>query len=171
MLVGTTTEDALKATTLPLKPFYSQYDRRSAVYFPRMTEQQWQVEQTTARSRKSAHCRSRCPLHRHRYARRKAIRERSQLKEGTSETVLYRGRTGRWSRSKTPFEFRVRGSSNQPLTLQATYWGKQHGSRFKIFADDVQIGSEALNGDGPIAFIERSYPLPAKGNPVRRNPV
>jgi DUF1680 family protein len=164
VLVGTTTEDALKATTLPLKPFYAQYDRRSAVYFPRMTEQQWQAEQSKRAAEKTRiadlDARSIDIV----TLGEKASEKDHQLKEGTSETVLYRGRTGRWTRSKTPFEFRVRGSS-QPLTLQATYWGKQHGSRFKIFADDVQIGSEALNGDGPIAFIERSYPLPAKGNP------
>ncbi len=91
----------------------------------------------------------------------KESEEHHQLQSGTSETVLYRGRTGRWARSKTPFEFRVRGS-NQPLTLQATYWGKQKGSRFKILADGVQIGSEVMDGDGPIAFVERSYSLPVK---------
>jgi hypothetical protein len=47
VLVGTSTEDAVSKVTLPLKPFYSQYDRRSAVYFPRLTDQQWQVEQKT----------------------------------------------------------------------------------------------------------------------------
>jgi hypothetical protein len=165
VLVGTTTEDALKATALPLKPFYAQYDRRSAVYFPRMTEQQWQVEQTERAAEKARiadlDARSIDIV----TLGEKESEKDHQLKEGTSETVLYRGRTGRWARSKTPFEFRVRGSSNQPLTLQATYWGKQHGSRFKIFADDVQIGSETLNGDGPIAFIERNYSLPTKGNP------
>ena len=58
------------------------------------------------------------------------------------------------------FRSRVRSSSSQPLTLQATYWGKQRGSRFKVFADGVQIGSETMDGDGPIAFVERSYTLP-----------
>ena len=34
VLVGTSNEDAVNKVVLPLKPFYSQYDRRSAVYFP-----------------------------------------------------------------------------------------------------------------------------------------
>jgi len=160
VLVGTSTEDAVSKATLPLKPFYSQYDRRSAVYFPRLTDQQWRVEQKTRAAEK---------------ARLADLDERSvdiinlgdaqsekdhELKEGTSESVLYRGRTGRWSRGKTPFEFRAR-STNQPLTLQATYWGKQHGSKFKVLVDGVQVGTETLDGNGPIAFIDRTYSIPS----------
>jgi len=162
VLVGNSTEDALK-TVLPLKPFFSQYDRRSAVYFPRMTQQQWQAEQAARAAEKKRiadlEARSIDVIN----LGEKESEDSHQFKEGTSETVLYRGRTGRWARSKTPFEFRVR-TGNQPLTLHATYWGKQRGSRFKIYADGVQIGSEAMDGDGPIAFIERNYALPASRN-------
>jgi uncharacterized protein len=159
VLIGATAEEALNKTTFPLQPFYAQYDRRSAVYFPRLTEQQWQVEQAqrAAENKRIADLDARSidivMLG------EKASESEHQLEEGTSETVLYRGRTGRWSRSRTPFEFRVR-NANQPLALQATYWGKQKGSRFKVFADGVQIGAEAMEGDGPIAFVERSYALP-----------
>jgi uncharacterized protein len=160
VLVGTSTEDAVNKATLPLKPFYSQYERRSAVYFPRLTEQQWQVEQKTRAAEK---------------ARIADLDRRSvdiinlgepqsekdhELQEGTSESVLYRGRTGRWSRGKTPFEFKVKSSSSQPLTLRATYWGKQHGSQFKVLVDGQQVGTETLDGNCPIAFIERAYSLP-----------
>jgi len=162
VLVGTSTEDAVNKATLPLKPFYSQYDRRSAVYFPRLTDQQWQVEQKTRAAEK---------------ARLADLDKRSvdiinlgdaqsekdhELKEGTSESVLYRGRTGRWSRGKTPFEFRARSGTNQPLNLQATYWGKQHGSKFKVLVDGVQVGTETLDGNGPIAFIDRTYSIPSE---------
>ncbi len=159
VLIGATTEEAINKTSLPLRPFYSQYDRRSAVYFPRLTEQQWQVEQAKRAAEKKRiddlDARSIDIV----ILGEKASETDHQLQEGTSETVLYRGRTGRWARSQTPFEFRVRNTS-QPLTLQATYWGKQRGSQFKIYADDVLIGSETLDGTGPIAFVERSYALP-----------
>ena len=158
VLVGASTEEALK-NTLPLKPFFCQYDRRSAVYFPRMTEQQWQVEQAARANEKKRiadlDARSVDIIE----LGEKDSEARHQFKAGTSETVLYRGRNGRWARSKTPFEFRVR-NSDQPLTLQATYWGKQRGSQFKIYADGLQIGSEVMHGGGPIAFVERSYALP-----------
>jgi hypothetical protein len=90
-----------------------------------------------------------------------------ELKEGASEAVLYRGRNGRLARNGTFFEFRMR-SSDQPLVLQATYWGKQRNSRFKIFADGVHVATDSIDGSGPIAFVERSYALPAqvsKGKP------
>jgi hypothetical protein len=171
VLVGTSTEEALKATTLSLRPFYAQYDRRSAVYFPRLSEQQWQIEQAARAAEKARiadlDARSIDIV----ALGEKESEDVHQLKQGTSQTVLYRGRTGRWARSKTPFEFRVR-SSNEPLTLQATYWGKQRGSRFKIFADGVQIGSETMDGDGPIAFVERSYALPtnARAKAIKGEP-
>jgi DUF1680 family protein len=159
VLVGSSSEDAVKSTTLTLKPFFSQYDRRSAVYFPRMTEQQWQAEQAARAAEKARIAELDARSIDIVLLGEKESEDSHQFKEGTSETVLYRGRSGRWARSKTPFEFRVR-SSKHPTTLLATYWGKQHGSRFKILADGVEIGSETLNGDGPIAFIERSYTLP-----------
>jgi hypothetical protein len=81
------------------------------------------------------------------------------LREGTSEAVLYRGRNGRWARGGASFEFRMR-SGHEPLVLQATYWGKQRNSRFKIFADGVRVGNESMDGGGPVAFVERSYVLP-----------
>jgi DUF1680 family protein len=155
------TGSASRPANLALKPFFSQYDRRSAVYFPRLTEQQWQVEQATLAAQRArlAELEARSvdvmrfgePQSEHDHA----------LNEGKSEAVLYRGRNGRLARGGAIFEFRMR-STNEPLVLQATYWGKQRNSRFKIFVDGVRVGTEAMDGGGPIAFVERSYTLPVE---------
>ncbi|MEA3181391.1 MAG: uncharacterized protein QOI59_4914, partial [Gammaproteobacteria bacterium] len=171
-LVGATAADAVgsigksmntgaasRPMNLQLKPFFSQYDRRSAVYFPRLTEGEWQAEQSALKAEQARvadlEARSVDVL---RLGERQSEHDHL-LKEGKSETVLYRGRTGRWARNGTSFEFRMR-SSNEPLALQATYWGKQRNSRFKIFVDGVQVATESMDGGGPIAFVARSYKVP-----------
>src|SRR5262249_31523767 len=83
-----------------------------------------------------------------------------ELQRGKSESVLYRGRDGRLARGGAAFEFRMRGGRG-PQVLQGPYWGKQRNSRFRVLAAGVHIAAESMEGDGPIAFIERSYVLPA----------
>src|SRR3954468_15203095 len=140
-MVGSATADAIQPANLPLKPFFSQYDRRSAVYFPVFTELQWRAEQ-----KKLAGVRAHEAQLEARSTDRLVLGDEQserdhQLQANTSETVLYRGRTGRWARGATPFEFRMR-VKNGPLNLQAIYWGKQRNSRFRIYVDDVLVGSE-----------------------------
>jgi DUF1680 family protein len=174
VLVGTTTADvvssidqsmstgaASRPANLPLKPFFSQYDRRSAVYFPLLTQQQWQVERAAlaAEQARLAELESRS-VDVMRFGERQSEHDHA-LNEGKSEAVLYRGRNGRLARGGAFFEFRMR-SSHEPLVLQATYWGKQRNSRFRIFVDGVRVGAEAMDGSGPVAFVERSYVLPVE---------
>jgi len=158
---STSTGSVSRPPNLALKPFFSQYDRRSAVYFPRLTEQQWQVEQAAfaAEQARLAELDARS-VDVMRFGERQSERDHA-LQNGKSETVLYRGRNGRLARGGATFEFRMR-SSNEPLVLQATYWGKQRNSRFKIVVDGVRVGSESMDGGGPIAFLERSYVLPVE---------
>jgi hypothetical protein len=153
------TGSASRPPNLALKPFFSQYDRRSAVYFPRLTEQQWRAEQAAfaAEQARVAQLETRS-VDVMRFGEQQSELDHA-LHEGKSEAVLYRGRNGRLARGGATFEFRMR-SSNEPLMLQATYWGKQRNSRFKIFVDGVQVGTETMDGGGPIAFVERSYALP-----------
>jgi len=172
-LVGETTADvvgsiagsmntgsASQPPDLALKPFFSQYDRRSAVYFPRLTQQQWQAGLATLAAERGRlaelEARSMDVM---RFGEPHSERNHA-LQEGKSESVLYRGRNGRLARGGASFEFRMR-SSHEPLVLQATYWGKQRNSRFRILVDGVRVGTESMDGSGPIAFIERSYVLPA----------
>ena len=146
---------------LPLRPFFSQYDRRSAVYFPRQTEEAWRADQAALEAeRKRVTGLEARSLDVMRFGDQDWEREH-RLNEGDSEAVLYRGRNGRLARGGASFEFRMRsGSLEEPLLLQATYWGKQRNSRFRILVDGARVASETLDGSGPVAFVERSYELP-----------
>jgi DUF1680 family protein len=157
--IDTTTGSVSRPPNLVVKPFFSQYDRRSAVYFPRFTEQQWQIEEARlAAVRKHQAEIEAASVDVLQLGENQSERDH-ELKAASSETVLYRGRSGRWARSDVPFEFRMR-VTNDLLTLHATYWGKQRGSRFRILVDDVVVGTESWDGNGPIMFIEREYIIP-----------
>jgi hypothetical protein len=156
-----TTGSTSQPPNLQLKPFFSQYDRRSAVYFPRLTEPQWHAEQSAREVEQArvADLEARS-VDVFRFGDQQSEHDH-ELKESASEEVLYRGRNGRLARNGAFFEFRMR-SSDRPLMLQATYWGKQRNSRFKIFADGVHVATDSSDGSGPIAFVERSYELPTQ---------
>jgi DUF1680 family protein len=158
---ATNTGAATQPPNLPLKPFFSQYDRRSAVYFPRLTQQQSRVAQAAAAEERARvaglETRSVDVM---RFGEPRSERDHG-LQDGKSEAVLYRGRHGRLARGGGSFEFRMR-SSNEPLVLQATYWGKQRNSRFRILVDGVRVAAEAMDGGGPVAFVERSYAVPVE---------
>lgn len=158
--IGTTTGSVSRPPNLALKPFFSQYDRRSAVYFPRLTEQEWQTEEVRRIVAQKYQARLEAGSVDVLQLGEEHSERDHELKANNSETVLYRGRTGRWARNATPFEFRMR-VTNAPLSLHATYWGKQRGSHFNILVDGVTVGTELLDGSGPIRFIERLYPIPA----------
>jgi uncharacterized protein len=144
---------------LLLTPFFQQYDRRSAVYFARYTEAQWETEQKTAATERARvadlDARSVDVMH----FGDEASQADHALHAGKSEAVLYRGRKGRLARGGASFEFRMR-TTNEPLQLQVVYWGKQRNSRFAILADGTRVGKESMDGSGPVAFIERSYAIP-----------
>jgi hypothetical protein len=144
---------------LTLKPFFEQYDRRCAVYFPRLTQQQWEISQAAVMAQKARMRQLEArTLDVMRFGDEESERGHA-LQTGKSESVLYRGRNGRLARGGSSFEFRMRVNS-APQSLQVTYWGRQRDSRFRILADGAHVGGESMDGGGPIAFVERTYELP-----------
>jgi DUF1680 family protein len=157
----TSTGSVSQPPNLSLQPFFEQYDRRSAVYFSRLTDQQWQIAQAAVMAEKA---RTR-QLDAHTLDVLRFGDDRSEhehlLQTGKSESVLYRGRNGRLARGGSTFELRMRVGSG-PQSLQVTYWGRQRDSRFRILADGLPVGGESMDGTGPIAFVERTYELPPR---------
>lgn len=140
-------------------PFYSQYDRRSAVYFKRFTESGWKTEEAAFLAEQ---------------ARQKDIAARSidvmhlgemqperdhELTSEISYPVSYRGRNGRDARSGGFFEFKMKVKPG-PLLLQASYWGSERSRVFDILVDNVKIATQKLDNDTPGKFFDVDYPLP-----------
>lgn len=153
------TTGVMRPGDLTFVPFYSQYERRSAVYFKRFTEAGWKTEEANFLAEQ---------------ARQKDIAARSidimhlgemqperdhNLTSEISYPVSYRGRNGRDARSGGYFEFNMKVKPG-PLLLQASYWGSERARTFDIIVDDVKIATQKLDNDRPGKFFDVDYPLP-----------
>jgi DUF1680 family protein len=146
---------------LTFLPFYSQYERRSAVYFKRFTEDAWRVEEAAyladqERLRDIA-ARSVDVVQ---LGEMQPERDHSLVSE-ISYPVIYRGRHGRDARSSGYFEFTMKTKPG-PLVLMATYWGAERGQSFDILVDNVLLASQQLKNNKPGKFFDVEYPLPEK---------
>jgi len=144
---------------LAFAPFYSQHDRRLAVYFKRYTPAQWveaQAREAAQRARESdLDARSVDVI-----TLGDAESERAHnLTSEISYAVSYRTRRGRDARTGGFFEFDAAVRPG-PLVLQATYWGGERDRRFHIEIDGVRIATQRLQGEHPGEFITRDYAIP-----------
>ncbi|WP_343525938.1 glycoside hydrolase family 127 protein [Sphingomonas sp.] len=149
-------------------PFFSQYDRRSAVYFKRFTEAGWKAEEAAfladqARARDIA-ARSVDVMH---LGEMQPERDHGLTSE-ISYPVSYRGRQGRDARSGGYFEFTMAVRPG-PLVLQATYWGDERARDFDILVDNVKVATQHLESDKPGQFFDVEYPLPAALTTGKKN--
>lgn len=144
---------------LTLKPFYSQWDRRTAVYFKKFTDAEWVKEQAAFAEEqarlKDLQARSVDVMH---LGEMQPERDHA-LTSSISYPVSYRGRNGRDARSEGFFEFKAK-VTDEPLTLKATYWGEERKRLFHILIDGAKIASETLGYNKPGEWIERDYPIP-----------
>ncbi|MEH3159763.1 MAG: glycoside hydrolase family 127 protein [Sphingomonas taxi] len=169
LLAGFTATDAARATyrahgiarpgDLDFVPFYSQYRRRSAVYFRRFTDAEWLREEaafTAEQARaKDIAARSVDVMH---LGEMQPERDHG-LTSAISYPVAYRGRNGRDARSGGWFEFTMAVKPG-PLVLQATYWGEERPRDFDILFDGVKIATQHLADTQPGRFFDMAYPLP-----------
>jgi hypothetical protein len=149
---------------LDFYPFYSLYDRRTAVYFKRFTPAQWRDEQARAAAEA---------------ARQRDLDARSldvaKLGDGADEQarnvasaisypVSYRRRTGRDARTDGFFEFdmSLRGYRSGALALKCAYWGGEREKHFSIMVDGQEIATQRLDGEASGRFIEVDYAIPTE---------
>lgn len=163
----------LASTTRPqaleFAPFYSQHDRRSALYFKRMDAAQWAAEAQR---------------------REQVIAERAQLQadavdmiqfgnadsekahgltSDTSFAAAYRRQECRDVRGKGFVEFVMQGSP-QPLALRLRFWGSDKG-RFNILVNGTLAVEVEVERGQVLDFVDHDYVLPhaltRSGQPLR----
>ncbi len=139
-------------------PFFSQYERRSAVYVRRFTAEDWQAEldarQAAAERERELAVRSIDVMA---LGESEAEREH-QLTSAISYAVSYRGVNGRDARSGGFFEFDL---NVQPgMALHATYWGDERRREFDVLIDGQWLARQKLEHDHPGQFFSVQYPIP-----------
>lgn len=146
---------------ITLRPFFSQYQQRTALYFPLFTQAQWDAEKTAfaevQRRRAELEARTVDEIH---LGEMQPERDHA-LKSNHSDPVYYLGRKGRRMHRNGFVEFTLNVRPG-PLTLQATYWGDERNRHIDILIDGVALTTEKLEGDASSGFIDRAYPVPAK---------
>jgi hypothetical protein len=153
------THGVIRPADLSFVPFYSQYERRSAVYFKRFTDEQWKQEEAAFLAEqehlKDIAARSVDVMH---LGEMQPERDHNLISQ-TSYPVVYRGRQGRDARSGGYFQFTMKTKPG-PLVLMATYWGDERGNTFDILVDDVMLATQQLKSNKPGKFFEVEYPVP-----------
>lgn len=148
----------MRPTDLTFTPFYSQYERRGAVYFKRFTEGAWKIEEAAFLAEqarlKDIAARSVDVMH---LGEMQPERDHNLTSE-LSYPVAYRNRNGRDARSGGFFEFDMKVRPG-PLILQATYWGEERKRDFDILVDGVKVATQRLEADHPGKFFDVEYPL------------
>ncbi len=152
-------QGVLRPTDLTFMPFFSQYERRSAVYFKRFTPSAWKAEEVAFLAEqarlKDLAARSVDVMH---LGEMQPERDHNLTSE-RSYPEAYRNRNGRDARSGGFFEFDMKVRPG-PLVLQATYWGDERSRDFDILVDNVKVASQHLEADQPGKFFDVAYPLP-----------
>ncbi len=144
---------------LLFKPFYSQYERRTAVYFRRFDEKGWRrrLGEVAAEeaARRALDARSVDFL----VLGEEAAEKAHGLASKISYPVSYRRRPGRDARSGGFFEFRFRVEEG-PLELQAVCWGEERKRLFHILVDGEKIATQQLEAEAPGEFFTVTYAIP-----------
>jgi len=144
---------------LEFAPFFSLYDRRTAVYLRRYTPTEWQAAlagRAAERERAAAlDARSVDVI-------RLGIEDderRHGLASEVSYAVSYRFRPGRDARTGGFMEFDA-AVRDEALVLRTMYWGGERDRIFHILVEGERIATQRLQGENPGEFIERDYALP-----------
>ena len=139
-----------------MRPFFSQYDRRTAVYFRRYTPAGWRaaLAARAAEPERAAALDARSVD-----VIRLGVEDderRHRLASEISYAVSYRFRPGRDARTGGFLEFDA-AVRDEPLVLRATYWGGERDRVFHIEVDGRRIATQRLQGEHPGEFIECDY--------------
>jgi hypothetical protein len=148
---------------LQLSPFYAQYDRRTAVYFPTFTSASWATakpdylraqqerEALARRTADVAYLGEMQPERDHGFAASKP------------ETVQLHGRAARKLRAGETIALTLQRRPG-PAVLRVVYWGRDVGNReLAISVDGTPLATDTRDAQPQEAFVAIDYPLRSAG--------
>ncbi|MBO9623829.1 MAG: glycoside hydrolase family 127 protein [Sphingomonas sp.] len=150
-----------RPAALTLVPFFRQYDRRTAVYFPRFTEAQWKTEEAAFHAENEA----RAALE----ARTVDVIQLGEMqperdhayRANHSDLFSWGGRSARqlpWGTGNyMEFTLAVRPG---PMQLAALYWGEEVNKNFDVSVEGTRIASERRATPAEKRFVTVTYPIP-----------
>jgi DUF1680 family protein len=153
---------AAQPAALTLKPFFNQYDRRTAVYFPRFTPERWAAEKAAFAAAESERLRLEARTVDVVQLGEQQPEQDHGFAANHSDLFSFAGRSARqlpWGEGHW-FEatLAVRPGAN---ILRALYWGEEVGKNFDVIVDGVRIANERRQALPEKRFVGVDYPLPA----------
>ncbi|TPG20010.1 glycoside hydrolase family 127 protein [Sphingomonas koreensis] len=151
-----------KPRAVALSPFFAQYDRRTAVYFPTFTAARWAEEKAhfiaDQRARKALAARTIDTIE----LGEQQPEQDHNFTTNTADLLSWGGRSGRllpWGvGNEVAFDLAVRPGS---MVLRVLYWGEEVGKDFVISIDGRQIAEERRAVPPVKRFVAVDYPLSA----------
>lgn len=144
-----------------LKPFFDQYDRRTAVYFPLLTREEQAERQTAfeaARRRQARIDRRTVDVIR---LGEPPSERAHRFRSNHSDVIAWGARNGRqaWWGEGNYIECDLAVAPG-PLVLRALYWGEEVDKDFDVIAGGRRIAREERPGPPIPEFVAIDYPLP-----------
>jgi DUF1680 family protein len=155
--------EGARPEALPMVPFFRQYDRRSAVYFPIFSEAQWAAEEAgflaAQREQAALEARTVDVLH---LGEMQPERDHG-FASNHSDLLSWGGRSGRqaWWGVGNYIEFTL-AVRQGPMVLQALYWGEEVDKHFAIFVEGEEIAVERRAAEPVKEFVAVEYPVPER---------
>ena len=153
-------EGAVKPHDVKFVPFYEVYEEPYAVYFPQFNATEWAAREAELRVEQERRKRMEAATIDTVEPGFQQSEVQHDLQYGTDKTGDLFGRKfreGDW------FSYRMEVSPEQPMQLQATYWGGQWQKReFDILVDGEKIATQEMQTHRPGEFIEATYPIAAE---------
>jgi DUF1680 family protein len=150
---------ALQGAALTLSPFFAQYDRRTAVYFPTFTPEKWREQGPAYQAAE----RARIDLAERTVDMVFLGEQQPEVDHGVtstaSERVQLNGRSGRRLRKGGSMIVRLARRA-QPMLLRLGYWGEDAGQAATVSVDGVAIGTFRSDDARQAAFRFAALPLP-----------
>lgn len=150
-----------KPAALTLKPFFNQYDRRTAVYFPLFTATQWAKEESAfvaaQRERAALDARTVDILH---LGEMQPERDHD-FRASASDLFSWGGRSARqlaWDAGNW-MEFTLAVSPG-PMVFSALYWGEEVDKHFELRVEGQLLAVERRPCPRVKRFVNIDYPIP-----------
>ncbi|MDV3455641.1 glycoside hydrolase family 127 protein [Sphingomonas sp. HF-S4] len=146
---------------LSMVPFFRQYDRRTAVYFPRFTAAEWKAEEASFRAESATRAKlAKRTVDVIQLGEMQPERDHD-YRSNHSDLFSWGGRSARqlpWGTGNyLEITLAVRPG---PMLLSVLYWGEEVAKNFDISIDGTRIANERRAAPPEKRFVTVDYPIP-----------
>jgi uncharacterized protein len=155
------TTGAGRPTDVTLYPFYRMHNKRYAVYWDLLNDQQWLQRVTNYKNELEVARRLESLTVDFVQPGAPQPEREHNMRGDRMDSGENSGRKWRHARDGGWVSFDLKVLPDQPVSLVCSYWGSESGPRtFDILVDGTRIGTQSLGNDKPGEFFNVTYVVP-----------